>query len=449
MNKALMPQVSLAALMAARPQAALGAVHAEANPGNIEQLMREVRQELDRIGGDVKRTAEDALRQSRDSGELTRELKNSADQLLTQQKILTDAQQKLTDRLEQLETRNTDLEQQLSQRGRGNRDQVQSFGERAARHDDMRAFAQAGCKGTVRIALDVEQAITSVRPGGGGLIWSDRETEIVGLPRRQMTIRNLLSQGRTGSNAIEYARQTTRTNNARPVTEGAQKPESDYIWAQESALVRTIAHFVHVSRQAMEDAQQLQTEIDTELRYGLMLAEEGQLLKGDGVGQNLEGLVTAATAFVPAFAVAGETMIDTLRLALLQASLAEYPADGIVLHPTNWAQIELTKDGEFRYIFANVMQLAGPQLWGHPVVQTQSMDLDEFLTGAFKAAATIYDRMDPEVIASSEDRDNFIKNMITVRAEERLALAIKRPAALITGEFNSTVVSSGAPVSSA
>lgn len=444
MKKALMPQVSLAAMMAARPLAVIGAVRNEANPGNIEQLLRDVRQELDRVGGDVKRTADDALRQSRDTGDLTRELKSSADQLLTQHKILTDAQQKLTDRLEQLETRNTDLEQQISQRGRGGRDQVQSFGERAAMHDDMRAFAQAGCKGTVRIALDVAQAITSVRPGGGGLIWSDRETEIVGMPRRQMTIRNLLSQGRTGSNAIEYARQTVRTNTARPVTEGAQKPESNYVWAQESALVRTIAHFVHVSRQAMEDAAQLQTEIDTELRYGLMLAEETQLLKGDGTGQNLEGLVTAATAFVPAFSVTGETMIDTLRLALLQASLADFPADGIVLNPTNWAQIELTKDGEFRYIFANVMQLAGPQLWGRPVVETQSMDVDEFLTGAFKAAGTIYDRMDPEVVASSEDRDNFIKNMITVRAEERLALAIKRPAALITGEF-----SPAAPVSSA
>ncbi|MGZ0843134.1 phage major capsid protein, partial [Klebsiella pneumoniae subsp. pneumoniae] len=108
---------------------------------------------------------------------------------------------------------------------------------------------------------------------------------------------------------------------------------------------------------------------------------------------------------------------------------------GIVLHPTDWARIELLKDGEFRYLFANVMQMAGPQLWGRPVVDTQSMDEDEFLVGAFRMAATIYDRMDPEVVASSEDRDNFIKNMITVRAEERLALAVKRGAALVTGDF--------------
>lgn len=435
MARKMMPRASVAALMAAVPRAVLGAPRADAGAGNVEQLLRDVRQELDRIGGDVKRTAEDALKQSKDAGAVTAEVKVAADQLLVQHKALTDAQDKLANRLEQLETRNADLEQQIAQRGPGGRAAVQSFGASVAQHEAIRAFAQAGCKGTIRVALDVAQAITSVRPGGGGLIWSDRETEIVGLPRRQMTIRNLLAQGRVSSNSAEYARQTTRTNAARAVSETAAKPESSYGWEQETALVRTIAHWVHVSRQAMEDAAQLETEIDTELRYGLMLAEEQQLLKGDGLGQNLEGLVTAATAYAAAFPVTGETSIDVLRLALLQATLSDYPADGIVLNPIDWSRIELTKDGEQRYIFANVVQMAGPQLWGRPVVETASMDADEFLVGAFRAAATIYDRMDPEVVASSEDRDNFIKNMITVRAEERLALAIKRPAALITGDF--------------
>ncbi|MEQ1403844.1 phage major capsid protein [Neorhizobium sp. Rsf11] len=435
LRKSVMPEVSVAALMAGQPRGIVGAVRNEANPGKIEALLQDVKNELDRIGSDVKKTAEEALKQSKDAGDVSKDVKQKADELLINQKKLTDAQEKLQQKLEALETRNHDLEQQVASRRGNGQEERKSFGQMVAEHDEVKAFAARGCKGTMRIAVDVKQAITSVTPGGGGIIWSDRETEIVGMPRRTMTIRNLLSQGRTGSNAIEYARQSVRTNNAAVVSEGVQKPESDYKWAQETTAVRTIAHFVHVSRQAMEDAAQLQTEIDTELRYGLMLAEENQLLKGDGTGQNLEGLVTAATAFVPAFSVTGETMIDTLRLAILQASLAEYPADGIVLHPTDWARIELTKDGEFRYIFANVMQLAGPQLWGRPVVDTQAMDEDEFLVGAFRMAGTIYDRMDPEVVASSEDRDNFIKNMITVRAEERLALAIKRPAALVVGDF--------------
>jgi HK97 family phage major capsid protein len=106
-----------------------------------------------------------------------------------------------------------------------------------------------------------------------------------------------------------------------------------------------------------------------------------------------------------------------------------------VLNPTDWARIELTKDGEERYIFANVLQLAGPVLWGRRVVSTASQAADDFLVGAFAQAATIYDRMDAEVLFSSEDRDNFVKNMITARAEKRLALAVKRPDALVAGDL--------------
>ncbi len=284
--------------------------------------------------------------------------------------------------------------------------------------------------------IEVQNVITSASTSAGTLIVPQRETDIIGIPRRQMTVRQLLDEGSTASNLVQYARQSARANAAAVVAEGTLKPESNYEWRLAEAAVRTIAHWIYVSRQSMDDIPQLQGEIDGELRYGLDLAEEAQLLKGSGVGENLNGLMTQATAYVAAFAIANKTMIDTMRLALLQASLAEYPADGIVLHPTDWARIELTKDAGMNYIFANIVQLAGPQLWGRPVIATQAQDEDNFLVGAFRAAAKIYDRMDVEVLISSEDRDNFVKNMLTVRAEKRLALAVKRPAALIKGRFS-------------
>jgi len=433
-KRIMMPAISVAALMATVPAFVIGSVRNESNPGDIAQLMKEVQAALTRVESDVKKTAEEALRQSKDTGGTTLELKKTADGLLTQQEVLSKAFGKLETKIEALETRNTDLEQKLSQRGGGNgNERPKSMGQQVANSDAYKAFMATGGQGKARI--EIKQAITSADTSAGDLIWSQRETAIVEMARRSMTIRQLLMQNRTASNLVEYAKQVTRTNAARPVTEAAAKPESTYVWDQADAAVRTIAHFVRVSRQAMEDATQLQGEIDGELRYGLDLVEEAQLLKGDGTGQNLAGLVTEATAYSAAFSVTGETMIDTLRLALLQASLAEYPADGIVLNPIDWARVELTKDGEFRYIFANVMQMAGPQLWGRPVISTQSMDEDEFLVGAFRTAATIYDRMEAEVLISSEDADNFTKNMLTVRAEKRLALAVKRPAALITGDF--------------
>ncbi|MGH6862233.1 MAG: phage major capsid protein [Phyllobacterium sp.] len=441
MKKSVMPLVSVAALMAARPSAVLGSVRNEIDAGKIEKLLADVNQEVKRVGDDVKKTAEQALQQSKDAGKVSDEVKQKADELLITQGKLTDAQNKLTERVEQLATRNTDLEQKLANRRGGGNDAVKSLGQQVGESDQLKAFAAAGAKGT--LSITVQNAITSAGGSGGALIVPQRDTEVVGIPRRQMTIRQLLSVGRITSNLIQYARMSTRTNNAAVVAETVQKPESNYIWTPADAPVRTIAHWVPVSRQAMDDIPQLQSEIDGELRYGLDYVEEVEILKGDGTGEHLHGLVPQATAFVPAFTVPGHSKIDTLRLALLQASLAEYPADGLVLHPTDWADIELTKDGEFRYIFANVIQLAGPQLWGRPVIATQAMDLDEFLVGAFKVAAKIWDRMDVEVQISSEDRDNFVKNMLTVRAEERLALAVKRPGALVTGEFADVVVEDG------
>jgi HK97 family phage major capsid protein len=438
MTKHYMPRASLAALMAARPAGIVGSVRNEAgvDAAKLEKLLGDVNSELKRVGDEVKTTAEQALQQSKDAGKVTDEVKAKADELLTAQAKLNDAQNKLTGRLEQLETRSTDIEQRLaSRRGSGGDDPVKSLGQMVGESDDLKNFvSKQGAKGSVRIT--VQNAITSGSGSAGALIVPARDTEIIGLPRRQMTIRQLLDVGRTTSNSVEYARLVTRTNNAAVVAENTQKAESNLVYEQRDAPVRTIAHWIPVSRNTMDDIPQLQGEIDGELRYGLDIVEENEILKGDGTGQHILGLVPEATAYSPAFAPADETDIDTLRLALLQVGLSDYRADGLVLHPTRWAKIELTKDGEQRYIFANVIQLAGPQLWGRPVVETQALDEDEFLTGAFRIAGKIYDRMDTEVLISSEDRDNFVKNMLTVRAEKRLALAVKRPGALVTGEFS-------------
>ncbi|TCQ28258.1 phage major capsid protein [Rhizobium sp. PP-CC-3G-465] len=435
MNKHMMPRVSLAALLAARPLAVIGAVRNDIDAGKLEQLLKDVKSEVGRVGDEVKRTAEDALKQSKDAGKTSDEVKAKADELLTMQAKLNDAQNKLEGKIEALETRNTDLEQKLAsnRRGGGGGDDVKSFGQQVAGSDKLKQFVAQGAKGTIKI--DVQNAITTAGGSAGTLIVPARDTEVVEIPRRQMTILNLLNSVPITVNSVEYARMVQRINAAAAVAEGDLKPESNYVWELDDAPVRTIAHWVPVSRQAMDDIPQLQGEIDGELRYGLELVKENEILKGDGTGQHLHGLVPQATEYNPAFAPADETDIDTLRLALLQASLAEYPADGIVLHPTRWAKIELTKDGQLRYIFANVVQMAGPQLWGRPVIATQAMAEPEFLTGAFRVAAKVYKRMDVEVLISSEDRDNFVKNMLTVRAEERLALAVKRPAALVTGEF--------------
>lgn len=401
---------------------------------SVEQLLEKVNQSLEKVKTEVKQTADKALEEATKAGSLSSEVKAAADRGLAELNQLLQASTALTKKVEEGDARMRDLEQRLEQRNRGTKEAPKSLGEIIVSDEAVKQFIGKGAKGSVTVK--VNNAITSATTSAGDLIWSQRDPEVVGLPRRRLSIRQLLGQGRTTSNLIEYAKMVTRTNNADMVTEGGMKPESNYVWDRDDAPVRTIAHWVPVSRQAMDDIPQLQTEIDGELRYGLDLKEEQELLRGSGAGQHLHGLIPQATAYSAAFVVAGEQHIDILRLALLQASLAEYPADGIVLHPTDWARIELLKDGENRYLWAAPRNGMGqPALWGLPVIDTQAMNVDEFLVGAFRTAATIYDRMDTEVLISSEDRDNFVKNMLTVRAEKRLALAVKRPAALVTGDF--------------
>ncbi|MBF4248450.1 phage major capsid protein, partial [Vibrio anguillarum] len=125
----------------------------------------------------------------------------------------------------------------------------------------------------------------------------------------------------------------------------------------------------------------------------------------NGTGANLHGLIPQASAFAAPTGseVTLEQRMDRLRLAILQAALAEYQANGIVLHPTDWATIELLKDSQGKYIIGNPQNGTTPTLWRLPVVATQSIAQNAFLTGSFNLGAQIYDRMDIEVLVSTEN----------------------------------------------
>lgn len=320
---------------------------------------------------------------------------------------------------------------------------ARSVGERFTDDEKVKEFLTRGMAAKGRISMDVK-AITSATSGDGGagdMIIPYRVPGIITPPQRLLTIRDLLAEGRTTSNAIDYVQETGFTNAAAPVAEGAQKPESSLEFTLHSAPVRTLAHWVQASTQVLADVPQLQSYIDTRLRYGLELVEEDQILAGDGTGQNLLGLIPQATAFDVSRKRVGDTRIDIVRRAMTQVRIAQYRADAIVLHPSDWEEIELTKTDQGAYIWANPRGLLGPTLWGLPVVDTTAVDEGEFMVGAFKLAAEVWDRQDATVDVSTEDRDNFIKNMVTIRAEERLALTVFRPEALIFGDFDEIVSS--------
>lgn len=391
-------------------------------------LPESIKAELDKISDQVKEHGEKALAEANAGRTMAKETKDQVDQLLTSQG--------------DLRARLQGLEQKV----------VAGLPTGGAEEGSLRSALEANAEGinsfvttrnqSAQLNISVPRAaLTNTGVTGSSLNFPGQQvlsTPLQPLLRR-LTIRDLLAQGRTSKAVIFYQRETGFTNNAAPVSEGSLKPKSELTFELITEPVRTIAHLMDVSLQMLDDVDFIESYIETRMRYGLALIEEGQLLNGSGTGQNLEGIYTAATPYSqPAGAeVTAEQDLDKLRLALLQVELANAFATGIVLHPTNWANIELMKDANFQYLFTNPQNTTTGRIWGRDVVSTQAMTVGRFLTGDFAQHAQIFDRQDANVAISFENKDNFERNMATIRVEERLALAIYRPEAFVKGVLES------------
>ncbi len=287
--------------------------------------------------------------------------------------------------------------------------------------------------GEMRLKASITTATTNAA-GSAGALSSPYRDSLNQLPRTRLTVRDLLPAIKIEVGSVEYPNMLNRNLNAGMVAETATKPESDLQFELKTTAAKVIAHWMKASRQVLDDVPQLSNIIDSELLYGLALKEEQQLLSGDGTGQNLLGLIPQATAYAAPITVAGATAIDNIALAALQTSLALYEPDGVIVNPADWWAMRLTKDSLGRYIMGDPQSVVQPVLFGLPVVSTPAIAVDKFLVGAFKQAATIYDRWEARIEVGYVDKD-FINNMVTVLAEERLAFAVKNTKALTYGDF--------------
>lgn len=389
-------------------------------PEPIEKQVEDLNANIKRIGDEIKPLAEQAIKEAKQAGELQAETVTKVDDLLI--------------KYGEAQARITELEKEVVAR----RDPAEPEAPKSAGRMVADSMAEQGVnsssRGAYRVAIP-QAAITSVTGSGADLVQSDRRPGIVAPPNRRLTIRDLVAPGTTESNNIEYVKETGFTNNAAMVTEGGSKPYSELTFGLANAPVRTIAHLFKGSRQILDDAPGLASYIDARATYGLDLKEEAQLLYGNGTGANLNGIIPQAESFVPAFNPTKVQGIDRIRLAILQAFLAEYPATGVVLHPTDWAQIELIKDENGNYIIARPQDGTPARLWNLPVVETQAIVQGDFLVGAFRLASQIFDRMETEILVSTENDKDFENNMVTIRAERRLAFAVYRPEAFVTGDL--------------
>lgn len=396
---------------------------------DTNELLKNLKAQIEKANSDFNAKAESALTEAQKAGGLSAETKTAVDKMALEMNALREAEKAIKAAM-------GELEQHVAQMPVQNAlEAVKSFGHQLISAEVLKDI-NSSIQGNKRISVPVQAALISSGVADG-VVEHHRLPGVDVAPKQRLFIRDLIAPGKTTSPAIFWVQQTGFTNKAGVVPENTTKPYSDIAFETKITPVTTIAHMFKASKQILDDFSQLQSLVDAEMRYGLKFVEEQEILFGDGSGAHLHGIIPQASKYVPEFKADKQNGIDDLRLAMLQAQLARFPASGHVLHFIDWAKIELTKDSLGRYILANPTALTGPTLWGLPVVATETAAFKgKFLTGAFNAGAQLFDREETNVVISTENADDFEKNMISIRCEERLALAVKRPEAFIYGDFS-------------
>jgi HK97 family phage major capsid protein len=287
-----------------------------------------------------------------------------------------------------------------------------------------------------RFQMQVKNTIT----GSDTTVAPARSGRVVGGDFTPLTLEAFLPSTPTSSNAIEFTKENVFTNSAAEVAEGVDSAESALTWTLVNMPISTVAHWLKISRQLAADAPALAAYIDTRMRYGVNRKVEAQLAVGDGTAPNISGIFDAGnyTAHGIANAALGATLKKLVLIRKVMGDLwsAGDAPDGILISPAEWATIETelltTAAGQTLLSYSDG---GTPKLWGLPVIQSIGVAADTFAVGAFRAAYMVHNREDVMVQMSDSDDDNFTKQLVTLLASRRLALATERPTACRGGDL--------------
>jgi HK97 family phage major capsid protein len=330
----------------------------------------------------------------------------------------------------------------FSQGGDGEGD-MRSVGQRLAETDQFKAFSKETGKGryqmTIRARLrgfvETKAAGDITVPGSGITLPPYRAGVFPTVADQPLVMRDLLTVvPLTSGNAVEFLTETWTYAADYQVAEGDRKPQGSVVYAEKTANVRTIAWFVKASRQMMTDVPYFASTVDNRLIYGVLKKEDYELLWGNNAAGHLYGIMPQATALPLGVLPDITTPIDQVAAAIAYIASLNMVPTAVVLNPIDWAAMSILKTPQGIYILGGPpTAFAQPRLWGLPVALTPSMPAGQFLVGAFPPNATLFDRETASADISYENEDDFVRNMCTIRAEERIALAVYRADAFVKG----------------
>ena len=398
-------------------------------------MNEEIKKELDQIGDLVDSKIEKAMGAAEDNakGEIEESLKSEISNLSNEYLEKHEAMQKRMDTIEIEAKKNAIDSKPMTFKG--------------ALKEAVDGGAIEGLKkGQTRAAsFEVKADMTTGADFTGEVIAATRVPGIKYDPANAVHVRSIVPVGTTNSDTIRYITESAYTQGAAATSEGSALGQTDFNLTASTANVELIGTYLRISKQMLDDTEQLTSYISARVPSKLMAVEDDQLLGGNGVAPNLEGLRNSATVWSTGASGFGAAdfatpqQFDVLITALNQVAKFNYTSDGILLHPTDFHKILSLKDSDNRYLKDQVYQGLQPTFMGVPVRLSTAMAEGEFIVGNFSQAAQIWQRENVSVEFFEQDSDNVQKNFITVRVQERIAMTTYLPNALCRGSFATVI----------
>jgi HK97 family phage major capsid protein len=343
--------------------------------------------------------------------------------------------------------------------GLGGASEAKSLADVFMGSSEFKSAQESGFKNVQRIVGELEGKSIHSLTAGTYTAQSLGMVEHTGITERAMRktrIRDLYPKSTTKAAVLHGVIETGWVNNAKQVRQRyaadgtspatgtdtdvfGHKPKSTITLRNVMYPVATIAHTLDAHKNILDDEPRLRTFLNTRMAEGVKYAEDYDLLHSVGSSEEITGLfnVTGVQNYT---GLAADKYSVQIRRAITKAQLAEYDPTGIVISPEMWENVEVEEDGYggFR-VAVNVAVGAVKQVWHLDVACTTAMSDENFLIGAFGLGAQLHDREAVNVTMSTENNDNFERNVVTFRAEERVALEVPRPESFVVGSWTTPV----------
>lgn len=300
-------------------------------------------------------------------------------------------------------------------------------------YDNDAKSAVYGLKG---VPIKRLKALVNLLEGGGSNGFPTQPTRgpLVTPAVAPVTLVDLLPSTPVGTDNYEFVQLTRVANAGVQASEGDQKNETEFAAELVTAKLPTIAHWTMASRQVLSDNSQLSNILGGILGIDVVAKYENLLINGNGTTDKIAGLLTQATNF----SHTKSHPVDRLSEAIAAMWETGYTANAVVLNALDWSDFETERSADDdHYINGGWGNPAAPSVWRLPVARATGLAQGTALILDTRRI-TLLDRQSVTTAVSTEDRDNFVKNMVTLLAEMRGGLAVYDTGAVVKVDLTGT-----------